>query len=202
MLRISIHAALVLALTAGVARAQPAGDAPDIDDAGDTAEAARRAANRVNLRLGTASTDDTGRPTICLEIKALGPVSVEGCGTGSGFLHSASGGELAHFRAKARIYQRAARGGLMRVQAGLGLAELQLDADQPGFEFGAPTGRKIEAAGPEAAMSVQWLRPLARGWELVMGTSAGAAWIPHAGELAEPQGTLQPFVSFEAGMGW
>lgn len=174
----------------------------ETDDAGDTDEVARRASNRINMRLGTASTDHTGRPTVCLEITAVWRLSVEGCGTGSGFLHRESGAELAHFRAKARVYQRAVQRGLLRVQTGVGFAELQLDADEAGFEFGTPTGRRIEAAGPEAALSVQWLRPLSRGWEIVLGTSAGAAWIPHAADLAEPQAELQPFVSFEAGIGW
>lgn len=194
---------------AGTASAQPFAPAPaaappggDDDGGGDTGEVARRAANRVNLRLGTASTDHTGRPTICLEVSAVWRLSVEGCGTGSGFLHSEPGAQLAHFRAKARVFQRAVQQGLLRVQAGVGFAELQLDADEAGFEFGTPTGRRIEAAGPEAALSLQWLRPLGKGWEFILDTSAGAAWIPHAAELAEPQDQMQPFVSFEAGIGW
>lgn len=179
------------------------GPAYDQDQDPDRDQDVERAArNRINLRLGTASTDANGRPTICMEVLAVWQLSIESCGTGTGILHNEAGGELAHFRAKWAVGSLVAYQGLLRLQGGIGFAELALDTDELGFEFGSPTGPRIEAAGPEAAVSVQWLRPLGGGWDFIANTTAGMAWIPYAGELAVPQSQAQPFVSFEAGIGW
>jgi hypothetical protein len=201
--------ALVLALAAWPVWAgaqpdgSPAGSSMNLPpDSGDSENAAlERTSNRINLRVGAASTDSNGRPTVCMEVRAVSRLSVEGCGTGSGVLHSASGGEMAHFRAKWRLDSRPVRRGLLRTHAGVGFAELQIDADEPGFVVNPRPG-SVEAVGPETSLSLQWLRPMGRGWELLVNTSAGVAWIPGAGELAEPQSTVQPFVSFELGVGW
>lgn len=179
---------------------EPAVD-PAVDSGDSDGAALERTQNRINLRVGAASTDSNGRPTVCMEVRAVSRLSIEGCGTGSGVLHSASGGEMAHFRAKWRLDSRPVRRGLLRTHAGVGFAELQIDADEPGFVVNPGPG-SVEAVGPEASLSLQWLRPMGRGWELLVNTSAGMAWIPGAGELAEPQSTVQPFVSFELGVGW
>jgi hypothetical protein len=173
-----------------------------IDDAEDADARAARAENRVNLRVGGASTDTTGVPTICMEVRAVWRLSVEGCGTGSGFLHSQSGGEMAHFRAKWQAFGHVVGGGQLRVHGGVGFAELQLDADQPGFDFGSPRGSRIETAGAEGSLSLSWLRPMGAGWELIANATGGMAWLPHADELATPQDRAQPFVSLELGVGW
>lgn len=172
-----------------------------VDQADEDAGTAR-ARNRINLRVGGASTDTTGVPTICMEVRAVARLSVEGCGTGSGFLHGQSGGEMAHFRAKWQALGRVVGNGQLRVHGGVGFAELQLDADQPGFDFGAPRGSRIETAGAEGSLSLSWLRPMGAGWELIVNTTGGMAWLPHAGELVVPQARAQPFVSFELGVGW
>jgi hypothetical protein len=65
-----------------------------------------------------------------------------------------------------------------------------------------PRPGSVEAVGPEASLSLQWLRPIGGGWEFLVNTSAGVAWIPGAGDLAEAQSTVQPFVSLELGVGW
>ncbi len=171
-----------------------------IDDAEDARTG--REQNRVNLRVGGALTDTTGIPTICMEVRAAGRLSIEGCGTGSGFLHSQSGGEMAHFRAKWQALGRVVGDGQLRLHGGVGFAELQLDADQPGFDFGAPRGSRIETAGAEGSLSLSWLRPMGAGWELILNTTGGMAWLPHADELSVPQARAQPFVSFELGVGW
>lgn len=189
---------LCIMLAAQMAQAQPW---EPVDDGSEDEEVLERSKNRVNLRIGTASTDDNGRPTICLEVRAVSRLSIEGCGTGTGFLHSEAGGELAHFRAKWAIYRRTVQRGALQTQLGLGLAELQLDADEPGFVLD-PDENGIEAIGPEASIAVQWLRPMGKGWELVLNTSAGLAWIPGAGDLVEPQDSLQPFVGFDVGVGF
>jgi hypothetical protein len=195
---------LVLGLTPGMAAGQVSAPEQDMaltDRAGADARATGTG-NRVNLRVGGASSDTTGVPTICMEVRAVSRLSVEGCGTGSGFLHSQSGGEMAHFRAKWQVLGRMAGGGELRLHGGVGFAELQLDADRPGFDFGSPRGSRIETAGPEGSLSLSWLRPMGAGWELIANTTGGLAWFPHAGELAAPQERAQPFVSFELGVGW
>lgn len=191
---------LFMAAGAQGALAQPYPPLHEDDDEHDQ-EVVERAKNRLNMRLGTASTDRNGRPTICMEVRAVAQLSIEGCGTGTGFLHQESGGELAHFRAKWGVYQRVVSRGLLRAQVGLGFAELQLDADEPGFVID-PGENGVEASGPEGSVSVQWLRPISRGWEFIMNTSVGTAWIPGAGDLSVPQDTVQPYVSFEIGVGW
>jgi hypothetical protein len=196
---------LVVVLVLCLARAQGQAQEQSVvleDRAEDAGARAARAENRVNLRVGAASTDTTGVPTICMEVRAVARLSVEGCGTGSGFLHSQSGGEMAHFRAKWQVLGRVAGGGKLRLHGGLGFAELQLDADRPGFDFGSPQGSRIETAGPEGSLSLSWLRPMGAGWELVANTTGGLAWLPYADELAAPQERAQPFVSFELGVGW
>lgn len=173
-----------------------------VDEAEDAGARAARAQNRVNLRVGGASTDTTGIPTICMEVRAVWRLSVEGCGTGSGFLHSQSGGEMAHFRAKWQVVGQVVGGGQLRLHGGVGFAELQLDADQPGFDFGRPEGSRIETAGAEGSLSLSWLRPMGAGWELIANATGGMAWLPHADELVAPQARAQPFLSLELGVGW
>jgi hypothetical protein len=192
--------ALLLAAWPVRAQAQPGGALP-----ADPGEADRsvleRTQNRINLRVGAASTDSNGRPTVCMEVRAVSRLSIEGCGTGTGLLHSASGGEMAHFRAKWGLDSRVFQRGVLRTHMGVGFAELQIDADEPGFVI-TPSPGSVEAVGPEASLSLQWLRPVRGDWEFLVNTSAGLAWIPGAGDLAEAQNTVQPFVSFEIGVGW
>jgi hypothetical protein len=204
MLRaLAVVSVLALSLAPRLARAQEQGDGLVLEDRATDADArAARTENRVNLRVGGASTDTTGVPTICMEVRAVARLSVEGCGTGSGFLHSQSGGEMAHFRAKWQVLGRVVGGGKMRLHGGLGFAELQLDADRPGFDFGSPRDSRIETAGPEGSLSLSWLRPMGAGWELIANTTGGLAWFPYAGELATSQERAQPFVSLELGVGW
>lgn len=180
----------------------PSAAAPGSDDSGDDdAALLRRSSNRANLRLGMASSDSNGRPVVCLEVRAVAALSLEGCGTGNGFLHDSPGASLTHFRGKWLLVQRVVSRGVLRAQLGAGLAELQIGSDRPGFVV-APDARDVEAAGPEGVLAVQWLRPMGGGWEFIVNTSAGLAWIPGADELDPGQGTLHPFVGFEMGAGW
>jgi hypothetical protein len=50
--------------------------------------------NYGNFRIGASLS--TRRPTLCLELAPLDRLSVEGCGTGSGFLHQDPEPEVAH----------------------------------------------------------------------------------------------------------
>ena len=157
-------------------------------------------ATHFNIRMGTATTDDNGRPSLCLELALWHKVSVEGCGTGSGVLHEDEGGEMAHFRAKWTAWtERVGRGSLL-VQPGVGFAELELSRDEPGFQFGSPDG--TSAAGAEGALSLQYLMPLQRGLELVASTAMGVAYIRGARELPGSPSRTQTFASLELGVGW
>jgi hypothetical protein len=158
--------------------------------------------NRVNLRIGGASTDHNGRPTVCLEIGLIAAATLEACGTGSGILHTADGGEMAHFRAEWRLLRVAAAAGTGQVQLGAGFAELEVGDDRPGFQFGSPGADRAAVAGPEAALSVGWLRDLGRGIDVIANLTVGAAWFAGADQLSVPRDHWQPFASLEVGLGW
>ena len=159
--------------------------------------------NRLNLRLGNATSDSTGRPTICVDVRVWAGLGVESCGTGQGIIHSEDGKEMAHFRATWSILERGTANGTGRLRAGLGWAELQVGEDFPGFHFGDPdpTSRG-SVAGPEAALQGQWLVPLGKGVEAVASFTAGLAIFSEADKLIVPQQNVQPFASVEVGVGW
>lgn len=185
---------LACVLLAGPAAAQP------VDD-GEAQDETSSIAHRINLRAGLASSDDVGRPTICMEVVTVFSVSVEGCGTGSGILHDEVGHQIAHFRANVPVLVRAAWGGRIALRGGLGFAELEVGDDRPGFDFGE-ANNVAAVAGPDAAASAQWLRPVGAGVELVANATAGMAWFSGARELVVPQARFQPYIAFELGVGW
>jgi hypothetical protein len=154
-----------------------------------------------HVRGGAASTDRTGVPTLCLDVRVVRGFSIEACGTGAGVLHHESGSEMAHFRGTYRLRQWSSRRGEIVLRAGMGFAELQLGEDAAGFEFGQPGG-DASVAGPEGSLSAQYLAPLGAGLELIASATAGVAWFAHADDLSTPQSRLQPFVSFEIGVGF
>ena len=195
----SFRVALIVGLLAGAAAPAVAGSPAAQAAAGRDAAQMR---NRMNLRVGMSTADENRRPAICLEVRAWSRLSVEGCGTGSGFLHRDEGAELAHFRSKWSVVRADVPGGRIRAQAAVGFAELQLTADEPGFHFGSPRPQAIETAGPEAGIALQWLGPLRGGVEWIASASMGLAWLPHAPKLVEPQSTWQPSASLEFGVGW
>jgi hypothetical protein len=158
--------------------------------------------NRLSLRLGGASTDTVGRPTICADVRIVGAWSVEACGTGPGLLHNEPGREMAHFRTNFAFLERPMLRGRGRLRAGLGFAELQVGEDDAGFDFGGPSEARGSVAGPEASMSAQWVLPVLGDFEMLANATAGAAVFRNADQLIEPQGAVQGFVSFELGIGW
>ncbi len=192
------RAAVLLLLIAapGAARGQHAHDATP------RGEAPPPVANRLNLRVGGASTDHNGVPTLCLEVTVVARATVEACGTGSGILHTQPGGEMAHFRAEWRLLQVAAAAGTGQVQLGAGFAELEVGDDRPGFQFGSPGADQASIAGPEAALSVGWMRGVGRGFDVIANATVGAAYFDGAPELAVPRERWQPFASIEVGVGW
>lgn len=158
--------------------------------------------NRVNLRVGTASTDQNGRPTICLDVRVIGKLGVETCGTGQAVLHNEPGAEMAHFRATYSLANRALWKGTVHARGGVGFAEMQLGIDHPGFQFGQPDADRGSVAGPEASFSAQWLLPLYKDLDFVVTGTAGLAYFAGADELVTPRRELQGFASIEAGIGW
>jgi hypothetical protein len=175
--------------------------AEPVDDRSNRPSFANVPPYRLNFRAGLAS-DQLQRPAMCLEV-ALWSASIEGCGTGSGFLYDAAGRDLAHFRMNVPVTRYSAWGGSAALRAGLGFAELEVGEDRPGFQFGDPAPAERGAvAGPDAAMSFQWTRPVGRGFELVGTATAGLAWFASADRLIVPQAHFQPYVSAEIGFGW
>lgn len=151
--------------------------------------------------MGLASSDEVQRPTVCLEVVALWTASVEGCGTGSGILHDEVGRQLAHFRLNVPFRRDAVAGGWSSLRAGVGFAELEVGPDRPGFDFGEPD-QPGSTAGPDGSVSMQWMRPLGSGIELVATATVGVAWFSGADRLVIPQDAIQPYAALEIGAGW
>ncbi|MEJ7604176.1 MAG: hypothetical protein WKG01_40300 [Kofleriaceae bacterium] len=159
--------------------------------------------NRLNLRIGGSSTDSTGRLTLCLDIRIVAGLGIEGCGTGQGVIHDEPGTEMVHFRATWSVIERITSRGVGKLRAGLGFAELQVGVDHPGFSFGEPDPtERGSVAGPEAVVQGQWLIPLHKGVEAIASVTAGVAAFANADQLIEPARNVQPFVSVELGLGW
>src|SRR5689334_3272930 len=127
-------------------------------------ERATPVTNRINLRVGAATTDRNGRPTICLDARIYAGFGIESCGTGQAVLHDDPGREMAHFRGTWTLLTRHTDRGTARLRAGAGFAELQVGVDHPGFRFGSPDpADRGSISGPEGVVQGQWLLPLARG---------------------------------------
>ena len=157
--------------------------------------------NHVNFRMGASSATSNGRPTLCLEGTIRQHFAVESCGTGYGFLHQDPGIDFVHFRGKWDVITKEYSRTQIQGQVGAGFAEVQLAGDELGFQFtGAKNG--IETAGPEVTTSVQVLRDLGLGSELIVDANIGAAFFRHGPELIVPQRQFFPFCEFSVGVGW
>jgi hypothetical protein len=159
----------------------------------------------LEMRIGVDRLE-VGHPFVCAEVSPLRWLSVEGCGTGAGFLHhDPDFPDMAHFRARARVYGV----GEGRVTAdllfGAGFAEIQSTSDAPGFKFGAAREpEQIEGAGPEASVSVKgrlWLdnggRTYATG-----DVNVGVAAIASAPTVIGTDGPIVPFAALTFGLGF
>jgi len=161
------------------------------------------ATNRINLRIGSSTSDSTGRPTICVDVRIVSGFGAESCGTGQGVIHDEPGTELAHFRGTFAFFSHRTTTGTARFRGGLGWAGLQVGVDHPGFHFGQPDpSERGSVAGPEGSVQAQYLVPLAKGVEAIASLTAGVAVFADADKLIVPQNNVQPFVSAEIGFGW
>ncbi|MEZ4401678.1 MAG: hypothetical protein R3B06_16750 [Kofleriaceae bacterium] len=187
----------LLVATAGAARAD--GD----DRAGPPTPVAADPPYRVNLRIGGASSDRNGNPTVCGEVRVWGGLALESCGTGAQAWHNDDGAEMMHVRTTYEVLHLGTAGnGRLGVRAGVGFAELSVAADQLGFQFGSPDATRASVAGPEASVSAQWTRPLVSQVDALATFTVGGAYFAGAQELVFPRAQLQPFASFEVGVGW
>jgi len=159
--------------------------------------------NFANLRVGGSTANGNGRPELCLELSPVSFLSVEGCGTGSGFLHGDPEPEVAHFRTKLRLRSFEPEGwGTLQLVLAAGLAEAQVGEDDPGLQFTGTDARRVSTAGPELGVGLRFLRPLASGFELVGDFNLGMAWLPHAPELVKPGDSWLPSASLSFGVGF
>jgi hypothetical protein len=156
--------------------------------------------NYINFRGGAASS--SRRPEICVEGGPGSWITLEACGTGSGFLHHDPTPEIGHFRTNIPIYQHRISSFDFRPRVGLGFAEIQIGEDDPGFRFGDVGPRRIETAGPEISGSLETFYPVAAGVEFVGTLNLGLIWAPHASDLATPLPAWLPTVSFTVGIGF
>lgn len=159
------------------------------------------ARNYGNFRIG-ASSETNARPELCLELAPLPWLSLEGCGTGSGFLHSDPDPELAHFRTKLRLASRRIGPGWLQVFGHAGFAELQLGVDEPGFSFGGTSSANTATSGPEAGASLRALLPASDLWEVLIEIYVSGAYLPHADELSTPRESFVPSAGFSIGTGF
>jgi hypothetical protein len=130
-------------------------------------------------------------------------MTVEGCGTGSGFLHHADEPDLAHFRT--RFVGFSERRGRWDGSAllGVGFAEIQRGVDDEGFLFGpARSDDQNEGAGPEVSAGLK-----GRAWFLERAYASadlnvGVAHIPSAPTVNGQEGPWVPFAAMTAGIGF
>lgn len=157
------------------------------------------------MRIGVDRVD-VGHPFVCAELSPLRWLSVEGCGTGSGFLHhDPDYPDMAHFRARANVFGVGEGRTTADLLVGAGFAEVQTTADEPGFKFGqAKEPDQVEAAGPEASVSMKgrlWLDNTGRTYATA-DLNAGAALIPAAPEVLGQDGPVVPFAALTFGLGF
>ena len=159
----------------------------------------------LDVRIGVDRLD-VGHPFVCAEVSPLRWLSVEGCGTGAGFLHhDPDFPDMAHFRARARIVGVGDGRTSADVLVGAGFAEIQSTADQPGFKFGpAREAEPIEGAGPEVSVSLKgrlWLDSGGRTYA-TGDLNVGAAAIASAPEVIGTDGPIVPFAALTFGLGF
>lgn len=159
----------------------------------------------LELRLGVDRVTELRHPFLCAELAPLPFLAVEGCGTGSGVLHHDDAPDMAHFRARGRLLEVARGRATANLAPGVGFAEVQRTADEPGFRFGeARDPDPVEGAGPEASLGVQGrfaVDPAGRTY-VSADVTAGAAVVPSAPAVLGHGGPVVPFASITVGYGF
>jgi hypothetical protein len=153
----------------------------------------------INLRVGAST--GTHRPEFCGEL-GIWRISVEGCGSGSGFLHHDATPELTHFRAKFRLLSVKTPVGWLETRVAAGFAELAIGSDDGGFSFAGTNATRTSTAGPELGASLRLVYPLWVGFELLAELSGGIGIFCFARQLLTPQAVVQPSAGLSIGAGW
>lgn len=192
-----VAAAILVAAAAPAHADEPSDDGPSGDPSNHPP-----VHNRLNFRVGFASSDLNGRPTLCLDVNIAFGFGVESCGTGAQLLHDDPGQEMSHYRINYTVLEKNLWKGTLHARGGLGFSEMQVGNDDPGFVFGGTNRDKGSTSGPEAALSAQWLLPMYKGFDFVVTGTAGLAYFAHAEDLATTKSDVQGFASIEAGIGW
>lgn len=195
----------VVAFAAVLASAEGAGARPPLLDELEETRRDPSLPRFIVFRVSPAPLDDSRKQQLCLDVPLFLGVSVEGCGSGAGFLKAPSEPDLAHFRAKiplgsAHLSDIAIVPGLI-----IGFAELQVGDDQAGFDFFGTGRGQTETAGPEVGATLRFLERSARsdtGPVLVSELQLSLAWLPYAGALRVPQGQWFGSLEWTVGLGW
>jgi hypothetical protein len=173
-----------------------------VDGDGDVPQQ-EHAPYRVNLRVGSSSTDRNGMPTVCVEVRVFADLNVESCGTGADLWHNSEGPEMMHARASWEVVDKTTRRGRGGLRVGGGFAEMSVGDDKLGFQFGDPDNADpVSVAGPEVAVSAQWTMPLGKKLEAVGTFTGGVGYFAGARKLILPRDEVQPFASIDIGVGW
>ena len=156
---------------------------------------------RVGMDLGSPS-EGSPLPIVCAEGMPHRRWSLEACGNGSGILHQGDEPDMAHFRVRGAPILVSDGRWAGQLMLGVGFAEVQRSADQPGFRFGDAQTGQVEAAGPEASLGVKGRFWVTEQSHIAMDVIAGTAYIPGAPEVMGWQSPVVPFVSLTTGMGF
>ena len=156
---------------------------------------------RVGMDLGNPS-DGAPLPVVCAEGMPHRRWSIEACGNGFGILHQGDDPDMAHFRVRGAPLVMTDGRWMGQLMVGVGFAEVQRSADQPGFRFGDAQTGQVEAAGPEASLGVKGRFWVTDKSHIAMDLVAGAAYIPGAPVVMDWQSPMVPFASLTTGMGF
>lgn len=159
----------------------------------------------VTFRVAPAPLDSSRKQQLCLDVPLFLGISIEGCGSGAGFLKAPTEPDIAHFRAKVPLGRAHVAGLTVVPGVVIGFAELQVGEDQAGFDF-VGTGRgRTETAGPEVGASLRFLEKgtsSATGPVLVSELQLSLAWLPYAPDLLIPHGQWIGSLEWTVGLGW
>jgi hypothetical protein len=158
--------------------------------------------NYGNFRIGGSTGTQNGRPDMCLELSPVDRIAIEGCGTGSGLLHHDPEREMGHYAVKVRLTRWNQGSSWFSPRLSVGFTELQIGADDAGFNFSGTSANGMETSGAEVGASVQGVIGVSAGWEIVMELRATLAYLPYAQDLVRPMDVWEPGLGLSFGLGF
>jgi hypothetical protein len=159
----------------------------------------------LELRGGVQASEGSGHAMMCVELDSPWIIGVDTCGSGGGFLYPQPPDvdEMVHFRLEGTVPVHDWGRAEVFVQPGVGFAEIEHGADQPGFLFGAARSPdQREGAGAEGAVSAK-----IRAWPherfyLTGELTGGVGYIPSAPVVLDQQSAWVPFGVGSLGIGF